>query len=94
MNNSERRLEAALVELMNALNAMGGDSEKAQVVREVFSRSHRTIQQGMMRTVIIPILQELNDNFDNNSYDLRNQASCYLAHNLLLSVDNVYLPFI
>jgi hypothetical protein len=88
-------LHAALTELTESLNYMGGTKAKQEVVQDVFGKLHRTSQQDFVRTVIVPILQLLEANWEQGWYDARNQAAADLAHKMLAAVaDELYLPLI
>lgn len=53
---------------------------------------HRTLQQSVMRLFIAWVREMAND-FDRNSYDLRNEATVRLAKKIVeLGERNLYLP--
>lgn len=81
--------------VLSNLGTLGGDSVKEDVVR-CFCFTHRTLQQGFVKQVIIPILKHLAEQEREGNYDLRNEASVKLASKMLaqLSEDDLYLPFI
>lgn len=84
------------VALMELVNAVNGSHGKEAEVREVFRCSHRTLQQNLMREVVLPILKELDAAYQSGAYDGRNQASVDLAHRLLSNVEefDLFLPYI
>jgi hypothetical protein len=75
---------------------MGPSKEKQEAVKQMFGRMHRTLQQEFMRTMLIPILQDLAESERLGYFDARNEASCKLASRMLsvVSEDDLYLPFI
>lgn len=84
---TQERMSMAVSELVNAVNTMG--SEKAAEAGAVmaFRTSHRTLQQNLMRVMIIPILRHLATCAENGTYDLRNEDSCKLAQKMLAAVE-------
>lgn len=86
----------AIDNLFHSLNGMGVTKAHEEAIVQTFARHHRTLQQCFMRTVILPILQHLGDNYNNGIYDGRNEASCRLAAKILaaLSEEDTYLPYV
>lgn len=94
MNESQKRLAGVLVEVFNSLNVLGSDN--SSLVKEVFSCTHRTLQQQFVKVVIIPILKQLADAHAEGRVDARNQRAAALANKMLRDVtdDDLFLPLI
>jgi len=93
---NELRIQArdALNSLFDALNKMGGDFEINEALKEVLAKQHRTLQQNFMRRIIVPSIQIFAQKQADGYYDLRNEASCKLAAELLPITKKAILPFI
>jgi hypothetical protein len=88
-------LSAAMNTAMDALNGGSSRKQEEEAVAS-FVRTHRTLQQCFMRTVIVPILVHLADAYATGNHDGRNKDSCRLASKMLaaLSEDDLYLPYV
>lgn len=88
------RLVAAINEVFDSLNVLGGRSDEA--VKDAFRRQHRTLQQQLVGRVILPVLEQLAEMDKAGAYDLRNEASAKLATKLLSGVkeEDRYLPLV
>lgn len=75
--------------ISNAVNGGGvGD------IAEEFARDHRTLQQGVVRSIIRPILERLAEDHAKGWYDLRNESAGRWATKALAAVEDEYLPLI
>lgn len=83
----------SLLELLVECSKVNNDLERKALIRASFGSTHRTIQQQFVKLVIIPISQKLDEDYECGNYDLRNEASCKLAHEMLKGRD-LYLPYI
>lgn len=92
--SSKQLLSDALTGVFNSLNILG--SNNSELVREFFSRQHRTLQQQFVKVVVIPVLQELAANLAEGRVDMRNAYAANLAEKMLAAVDenDLYLPLI
>ncbi len=68
----------AMIELVNAMNVMGGDKDFAQGIFEGLSQQHRTLQQDFMRAFASAMTQ-----YAENNFDLRNEASVEFAKRIV-----------
>jgi len=80
------RAIAAAEQLSDAINEMGFDAE---TFAKVLANDHRTLQQGTMRCMMA-FVKLMAENYSNNFYDARNEASCKLASEIV-KIDS-YLP--
>lgn len=80
----------AAQDLERALNDMGWNPKRFAESTQFY---HRTLQQELMRTIVV-IIQMVGD--DSCKTDLRNQASHELCKRIIDSgaLDDAYLPFI
>lgn len=65
-------------------------------VGEKMSRTHRTLQQNFMR-MVFAFIQILALSYEAGIYDLRNEASCKMAHTMYRAVidsDEWHLPMV
>ena len=54
-------------------------SLKRDMVKFEFGRVHKTLQQSIVRTIIVPILERLAEDYEKGCYDDRNEASARFA---------------
>jgi len=59
---------------------------------DAISREHRTNQQ-LIAVFILEMLQHWSDQYEAGNYDLRNKATCELAHDVMYD-RTPYLPYI
>lgn len=90
------QLEQTMRNLFSSMNAMDNESFKTIDVLRAWNMEHRTLQQSLVRVVIIPILKRLAQAHKDKAFDARNEASCALAAKMLAAVteDDLYLPFV
>jgi len=73
---------------------VSSNSEEAiSVLGGAMCDDHRTLVQAKGR-LVRGFLKQLKDNHDNGNFDLRNEAICKWASNVLTKVDGPHLPFI
>jgi hypothetical protein len=85
----ERRqanLEPVFRLIEHVVNNMSGEPAKSLAFM-LARRMHRTLQQSFMRDFIIPFLREMVKMRDEGFTDLRNEASCNLAADMLAAYD-------
>jgi hypothetical protein len=79
--------EYAAIELAKAIGRFINrheDKEAGRAFAETIVYSeHRTLQQGIMRTLIVPLLAEWARADEADIFDLRNQATVEFAHDLI-----------
>ena len=80
--------------LFDELNHMGNEENVIDALNTVLSKQHRTLQQNFFRYVIVPSIKNFEEKYQQERYDLRNQASCELAHELYSHVEKSHLPFV
>jgi hypothetical protein len=95
---SKPTLREAMVVLANAANNIGlGKEDREDLINE-WINTHRTLKQEIMRSFIMPLLNQMDNAYEQKYYDARNEASCILAHKMLhndkVGERDVYLPFI
>ena len=65
-------------------------SLKRDMVKFEFGRVHKTLQQSIVRTIIVPILERLAEDYEKGCYDDRNEASVRFAKQSQLLPLNAY----
>lgn len=80
-------ITTAFSEFIQAISQGCGDVTAQRAIVSNFSREHRTIQQMVVRRLILPILEELARCAVEGRFDLRNEDSCRLAAKMLAAVD-------
>ena len=77
---------AALVS--KAANSMSTGDERLLELADELTHDHRTLQQGIMRNLIVPMLREWALAYETNSYDLRNEATVKAAAAAIKAIDD------
>lgn len=67
--------------LESGLNILG-DTGFPDALKEFVPRMHRTLQQGLMRDFVVPILEVFAEQYENEDFDARNEATCKSAHSM------------
>lgn len=83
-------------DVVDCLNVLGSEKSRQEEIRNVFARTHRTLQQQFVKVIILPVLQELAEMDKRGWVDLRNQQAAMLATKMLAAVDeeDLYLPLV
>ena len=93
-SDKRKKANRAMNDLFDCVNVIGGEQEVTDAMLDAVSHQHRTLKQAMMRAVIIPFINSFARTYEENNYDLRNEASCKLCHELKKITDRHRLPFI
>lgn len=75
------RVRYLMDELIDELNH-ADERDVAVAVAASARLAHRTLQQGLCRAVVLPLLREWAHQWETNNHDDRNTATCRLAHHL------------
>ncbi len=86
MSNMQRA-EEAMQELIRCVNVMGAEEDVAEMIANVLSGSHRTLQQSFMRSLNIAM-----QDYANTGTDLRNEAAVDYAKKIV-ALEH-YFPFV
>jgi len=94
--NNQKVIEIKKIfnDLFNELNHMGNEGNVEDALSEILGEQHRTLQQNYFRHVIIPSIKIFSEKHNKKFTDLRNEASCELAKQILPLIKNAPLPFI
>jgi len=87
-------VKKAMELLMGELNIMGNDGLVSNVIKDELSNTHRTLQQGFFKGVIVPIVLWFNGQLEDGRYDLRNEDACQCAKKLTPILKDSYFRFI
>lgn len=94
-SNSAEQFRLAVVGLVDVCNTFSEAGPITAAVRQAVAESHRTLQQALFRMFVVPVLQQLAEQFITRRYDSRNEAACRYAAQMMAAVeDDPYLPFI
>jgi len=85
--------------IADGVNVIGGNGEfEKGFVSELVYRTHRTLQQNVMRQLVIPLLLEWAKAKQGGFYDLRNEGTVQLCADLEKWLEdagrNLALPFV
>lgn len=84
----------AVAKDISRLTNVGANNDMA-VLAELLLNDHRTLQQGFMRDLIWPVLKGWAEDYESGRYDLRNEATVSLAHQIVATFkDEAHFPFI
>ncbi len=97
LSSDKKKLETIANDLTGIVN--GGRQEHYDYFIAQLNCKHRTLQQSLMRNIIIPLIKMWAGNMVKGWYDLRNQATCELSENILKDVIEPYeqengLPYV
>ena len=91
---SINKVREAIRTIVDELNHMGQDNLAYWGIVRELCRTHRTLQQNFMRTVVPAIVDFFADQAEDGSFDGRNAESCRLAVLLKDVLKGRHLPFI
>lgn len=94
MHETYKESREATINLIAACNTLSHESQVRDGVREAFRNSHRTLQQGFVRNVIVSVLEELEEMRKNGKYDLRNEDAIEFAEKALEVNKDTYLRLV
>lgn len=83
--------ERAIFKVVNVMNPQGGHELAWRLAQE-----HRTLQQTLMRDVILPFVWHMADAYDEDRWDARNEGACLLAKRIatMYRLDPTGLPMV
>lgn len=85
-----KKMANVLLSMVNTISIVDTESEFIQEL----SYGHRTLQQSFTRLCLAWLKHQASD-FRNGNYDLRNEASCRLANNIVEKFsEQMHLPLI
>ena len=70
-----------------------GSKDNLALLAELLVNDHRTLQQGIMRDLIVPLLKLWSEDFEAGRFDARNEATVKFAHQVI-SLPEMAFPFI
>jgi hypothetical protein len=81
-------------QISRSLNIMGNDFYIGKGFMEALKHEHPTLSQAFFRKMVIPIIQHYNELYEKNWYDMRNEATCKICHEMWKDLKDVAIPFI
>jgi len=91
---SADKVKEAVRVIVSELNMMGNGNIVGEAVKEELSCTHRTLQQGFFKDVVVPIILWFNGQLEDGRYDLRNEDACQCAKKLKPILKDSYFRFI
>lgn len=88
------KVKDAIETLFNEINYMGNGDRIIKDIQEAIQPQHRTLKQGFMRDVIVPIINQFAKDYDNGYYDLRNESTVKVCKKLSETLEQEHFPFI
>jgi hypothetical protein len=90
----KKEIQSAVKVIVKNLNIMGNESIVGDAIKEELGCTHRTLQQGFFRNVIVPVILWFNGQLEDGRYDLRNEDACQCAKKLKPILKDSYFRFI
>lgn len=90
----------SLARLIHSIsNQMSSSDPMLQALATELLNDHRTLQQGLMRDLVMPMLRQWAQDYTENRYDLRNQATVKAAYDAVKAIDGdkgypAHFPFV
>lgn len=69
-------------------------TDKVEELARELANDHRTLQQSLMRGLVWPLLKSWAEDYESGHYDLRNEATVKLAHDIVTSQPEVHFPWV
>lgn len=85
---------ATLKELTELLTDCANSDVLLPELAKAMTHNHRTLVQCFFRSFIVPFIKELALHYKENSFDLRNEASCKASAEMLPILENTYIPMV
>lgn len=93
----QQEVKALAKEIHRLNNQMSSSDPALALLADELINDHRTLQQGLMRSLIVPMLRQWAQDFENHHYDLRNEATVRAASLMVKAMDAgklQHFPFI
>lgn len=93
-SESKKKIKEAIKVIVSEINLMGNESNVEEAIKEEISNTHRTLQQGFFRSVVVPIINVFVEMKENGYYDLRSEDACECAAKLKPVLKDSHFRFI
>lgn len=91
---SKKKVKEAIEVIVSEINLMGNESNVEDAIREQLSKTHRTLQQGFFRSVIVPAISFYVEMKEQGWYDLRSEDACNCAEKMKPIVEDSHFRFV
>lgn len=95
---ADPEVSAAAKAVSKLANNMSSDKEDLNELANLLTGDHRTLQQGIMRNLVMPMLRNWAEDFKSGRYDARNEGTVRAAAVMVKALDDEpavgYFPFI
>jgi len=88
-SKKKQELDTLANDLAGIVN--GGNEDVYNCFVAQINCKHRTLQQSLMRNIIIPMINQWANNMKKGWYDLRNQSTCELSE---IIVEKAIAPYV
>ena len=91
---SKDKIKEAIKVIVSEINLMGNETNVEDAIKEEISCTHRTLQQGFFKSVIVPVISLFADMKEKGWCDLRNEDVCNCAEKMKPILKDSYFRFI
>lgn len=91
---SKKKVKEAIKVIVSEINLMGNETNVEEAIKEELSCTHRTLQQGFFRSVVISVIDMFAEMKENGFYDLRSEDTVNCAAKLKPALKDSYFRFI
>jgi len=79
---TKKEVQSAVKVIIKNLNTYGDETLVGNAIKDEIANTHRTLQQGFFRNVIVPVVLQYAKQKKEGWVDLRNEDSCNCAEKL------------
>lgn len=91
-SEAERMIDNSISTLEQVVNTMSMQRELPKAFAERVRLMHRTLQQSLFR-LIWKAIEAWAEDYENERYDLRNEATCQTCSEIIDKVGNKLFPY-
>jgi len=91
---SKKKVKEAVEVIVSEINLMGNETNVEEGIKEALSGTHRTLQQGFFRSVIVPAISFFVEMKEKSYYDLRSEDACNCAEKMKPIIEDSYFRFV
>jgi hypothetical protein len=93
-HEAQARVQEAIKVIIQEINLMGNETNVEIAIKNELSMTHRTLQQGFFRSVVVPVVGQFADMKEHGWMDLRNEDSCNCAEKMKPIVEDSHFRFV
>ena len=91
---SKKKVKKAIEVIISEINLMGNEKNVEDAIKDELAGTHRTLQQGFFRSVIVPAVSFYAEMKEKGWYDLRSEDACNCAEKMKSIVKDSYFRFV